>query len=55
MRSDNPRRDHHRKTPVKRPYRAPRLILHGTVRDLTQSGGAINTPDAGSQFSVSSP
>lgn len=25
--------------PVKRPYEKPRLVIHGTVAELTQSGG----------------
>lgn len=47
MRSKKPRCDHRRKTPSRLPYRAPRLILHGTVRDLTMStpGGSFTDAD----------
>lgn len=36
----------------KKRYKAPVLVVHGTVRDLTRAVGAHGTPDGGSRFRI---
>jgi len=33
---------------IKKPYDPPRLIVYGTIRDLTQKVGPTHTSDSGS-------
>ena len=32
---------------VRKPYRAPRLAVYGSIRELTREGGANNNKDGG--------
>lgn len=37
---------------LKKPYKAPVLVVHGTVKDLTRAVGAHGTPDGGTRFRI---
>ncbi len=36
----------------KKPYKTPILIVHGTVKDLTQKRGSVGTRDGGFRFRI---
>lgn len=36
----------------KKPYKAPVLVVHGTVKDLTRAIGIHGTADGGSRFRI---
>jgi hypothetical protein len=36
------------KPEIKKPYEPPRLLVYGTVRDLTEKNGPTRTVDGGS-------
>ena len=37
---------------LKKPYKAPVLVVHGTVKDLTRAVGAHGTADGGTRFRI---
>ncbi|HVB58190.1 MAG TPA: lasso RiPP family leader peptide-containing protein [Candidatus Acidoferrales bacterium] len=36
----------------KKPYKAPVLVVHGTVKDLTKAVGTHGTADGGARFRI---
>ena len=36
----------------KKPYKSPILIVHGTVKDLTQKKGTVGQSDGGLRFRI---
>jgi len=37
---------------LKKPYKPPILIIHGTVKDLTKVVGLVGTADGGQRFRI---